>query len=133
MLILVDSIDAAARYVNDLPDVAVQLFELTEEPLTLILDGATRLARNLPSNEGNIGIRVVKHPLCTALLRKFNKPIVSTSANLSGKPAPLTFSEIDQQVLASVDYTVLYGRDQKAEKVSKIIKLGKSGEVKIIR
>ena len=133
MLILVDSVDSAARYVNDLSEVAVQLFELATEPLTIILDDATRLARNLPAADGTIGIRVVDHNLCTPLLRKFNKPIVSTSANFSGEPSPSVFSEIDPRILNSVDYVVQNGRNQKAGKPSRIIKLGKGGEIKIIR
>jgi L-threonylcarbamoyladenylate synthase len=133
MFILVDTIDAAARYVDELPEVAVQLFELSDEPLTIILDGATRLARNLPAQDGTIGISVIDHPLCTPLLRKFNKPLVSTSANISGQPTPSVFFEIDPQILESVDYVVQNGREQMAGMASRIIKLGRGGEVKIIR
>lgn len=133
MLILVDSIDAIFRYIDEVPEVAVQLFEVSEEPTTLILEGACRLAKNLIAVDGTIGIRVVSHPLLTPLLKKLNKPIVSTSANISGKITPKTFDEIEPVLLTKVDYTVQYGRNQSAGTPSKIIKLSKSGEIKIIR
>ena len=133
MIILVDSIDAIFRYIDEVPDVAVQLLEVSEEPTTLILEGASRLARNLIAQDGTIGIRVVNHPFLTPLLKKLNKPLVSTSANFSSQPTAKTFDKIDEKILAGVDYVVEYGRDQMPGEPSRIIKLGKSGEIKIIR
>ncbi|MDD2562681.1 MAG: L-threonylcarbamoyladenylate synthase [Salinivirgaceae bacterium] len=133
MLILVDSIDAIFRYIDEVPEVAVQLLEVSDEPTTLILEGACRLAKNLIAHDGTIGIRVVNHPFLTPLLKKLNKPLVSTSANLSGQPTAKSFDEIEEEILASVDYIVEYGRDQMPATPSKIISLSKSGEIKIIR
>lgn len=133
MLILVDSIDMAKRYVYNMPDVAVQLFEYAVEPLTIILEGAVEIASNLPAPDGSIGIRIVNHNFCTPLIRKLNRPIVSTSANKSGLLAPTTFSEISPEILNSVDYVVENGRTQKRGKSSKILKLYKNGRVEIIR
>jgi len=133
MLILVDSIDMAKRYVDNMPNVAVQLFEYATEPLTIILEGAVEIASNLPAPDGSIGIRIVNHNFCTPLIRKLNRPIVSTSANKSGLPAPTTFSEISPEILSSVDYVVENGRTQKRGKSSKILKLCRDNRVEIIR
>jgi len=133
MLILVDSIDMAKRYVGNMPDVAVQLFEYAVEPLTIILENAVDIASNLPAPDGSIGIRVVNHNFCTPLIRKLYRPIVSTSANKSGHPSPTIFSEISPEILNSVDYVVENGRTQIRGKSSKILKLYKNGRVEIIR
>src|SRR5512145_1096859 len=94
MLILVDHIDRIGRYIKEIPEAAIQLLEVNDQPMTIIYPGAINLASNLISTNGTIGIRVVNDDFCQKLIRKFNKPIVSTSANISGKPAPAFFSDI---------------------------------------
>ena len=134
MLVLVDSADRAARYVNNAPDVAWQLFELADKPLTLILPGAAGVAENLIPEEGTIGIRIPDHEFCHAMLRKFGRAVVSTSANISGEPTPTDFSAISDEIKNGVDFVIdaVYERGATG-KASSIIMLGKDGEIKIIR
>lgn len=134
MLVLVADIKMAENYLEELPEVAIQLFELSDKPLTLILEGAIRVAENLPAQDRSIGMRIPKDEFCQMLLKTFRKPIVSTSANLSGKPSPGCFQEIDKELLKRVDYVVDWKRaEASSKKASSIIRLGPGGEVRIIR
>lgn len=134
MLVLVDSVDNVARYTGKIPEVAWQLLELSDKPLTLILPNACGVAENLIPEEGSIGIRVPGHEFCHALLRKFGRPIVSTSANISGEPAPARFSDIKQEIKEGVDYITdpVYEKGATG-KASSIIQLKANGEVKVLR
>lgn len=134
LIILLDNDNKLASYVREIPDVAYQLIEYAEKPLTIIYDGAKNLAENLIADDGSIGIRVTAHPFCKELLHRFKKPIVSTSANLSGSPSPESFYDISQEIIDGVDYIVHYGQDEVNEyKASTIMKLGASGEFRLIR
>lgn len=106
----------------------------TERPTTVIYENALGLPDNLVSADGSIAIRLVKEPFCNALIRRLGKPIVSTSANISGDPAPASFSKITDQVKKGVDYIVDYRQDDDTPAVSsRIIKMGHEGTIKIIR
>jgi L-threonylcarbamoyladenylate synthase len=134
MTVLVASADDVGRYVKRVPEVAWQLLEVASAPLTLILPGGVGIAPNLIPDAGTIGIRVPAHDFCHALLRRLGRPLVSTSANISGEPTPLTFGEIPAAIREGVDMVV----PQKFEghptrKPSSIIMLGEGGEIKIIR
>lgn len=134
MLVLVDKIDNVARYANKVPDVAWQLMELTDKPLTLILPNACGIAENLIPDEGTIGIRVPDHDFCRELLRKFGRPLVSTSANISGEATATRPAEISKVISDGVDFIVdprCEGRS--THKPSSIIMLGEGGQIKIIR
>ena len=121
MLVLVDSTVKVNFYVSDVPAVAWDLIEFTTKPLTIIYDGARNLAENLLAEDGSVGIRVTAEEFSKQLCFRFRKAIVSTSANISGQPSPANFS-------------VEYRQDEVGHpKPSSIIKLGKGGEVKIIR
>lgn len=134
MLILLDSEARVERYVEDMPDIAWDLMEVTDKPLTLIYHKARNLPDKLVASDGSIGIRVTSDPFCQELLRRFKKPIVSTSANLSNKPAPANFKEIDPAIKQSVDYVVQWRQDEnKKTSPSSIIKVGPGGQVKVIR
>lgn len=134
MLVLVDSPVKVDFYVQDVPNVAWDLIEMTTKPLTIIYDGARNLASNLIAEDGSVGIRVTSEEFSKQLCFRFRKAIVSTSANISGQPAPAVFSEICDEIKNAVDYIVDYRRDEKGPaKPSSIIKLGKGGTVKIIR
>jgi len=134
VLILVGDERDIPGYVREVPDVAYQLIEYTDKPLTIIYDGAKNLAANLIAADGSVGIRVVRHTFCSALLQQFRKPIVSTSANLSGEPSPKTFHEVSEKILTGVDYVVKFDQDKLQEqRASTIIKLGPSGQFKLIR
>ena len=134
LLVLVDSAVKVDFYVRDVPNVAWDLIELTDKPLTIIYDDARNLAPNLLAEDGSIGIRVTTEKFSYQLCQRFRKAIISTSANISGQPTPANFSEISEEVKSLVDYVVEYRQeDMSRPKPSSIIKLGKGGEIKIIR
>jgi len=134
MLVLVDSTVKVNFYVSDVPAVAWDLIEFTTKPLTIIYDGARNLAENLLAEDGSVGIRVTAEEFSKQLCFRFRKAIVSTSANISGQPSPANFSEISEEVKQAVDYIVEYRQNEVGHpEPSSIIKLGKGGEVKIIR
>ena len=106
MLVLLDNPDKVSLYIRKVPDIAWQLYEVADKPLTLILPGACAVAENLIPEEGTLGIRIPEHEFCKKLIRKLNRPLVSTSANISGQPAPRTYSEISQDIRQGVDLIV---------------------------
>jgi len=126
MLVLMENAALIERYVDEVPDVAYDLIELTDKPLTIIFDGAKNLAKNLIAEDGSIGIRITSEAFSSELIRRFKRPIVSTSANISGSPSPARFSDIDQGIIDSVDFVVKYRQnDTQIAVPSSIIKLGK--------
>ena len=134
LLLLVDSADRLARYVGDVPAVAWDLIDLTTKPLTIIYDGARNLAPNLIAEDGSVGIRVTSELFSKELCYRFQKAVVSTSANVSGEPTPNNFSEISQEIIDAVDYVVNFRQQEKGcGKSSSIIKLKENGTVTIIR
>ena len=134
MLVLVDSPVKVDFYVDEVPEVAWDLIEMTTKPLTIIYDGARNLAHNLIAEDGSVGIRVTNEEFSKQLCFRFRKAIVPTSANISGHPAPSVFSEISDEIKKAVDYVVDYRREETGHpKPSGIIKLGKGGQIKIIR
>ena len=134
MLVLVDSDVKVDFYVNDVPEVAWDLIQYATKPLTVIYDNARNLAPNLIGEDGSVGIRVTSEEFSKQLCFRFRKAIVSTSANVSGQPAPASFSEIQDEIKQAVDYIVGYRQDEPAgAKPSSILKLGKGGLIKIIR
>ena len=134
MLVLVDSSVKVDFYVRDVPEVAWDLIDLADKPLTIIYSGARNLAANLLAEDGSVGIRVINEDFSKRLCQQFRKAIVSTSANISGQPSPKNFSEISEEVKSAVDYIVGYRQEEMSNpKPSSIIKLDKGGVIKIIR
>ncbi|KXB08217.1 translation factor Sua5 [candidate division MSBL1 archaeon SCGC-AAA382M17] len=134
MLVLVECPARVERYVEDMPDIAWDLIDITNKPLTIIYHQAKNLAENLVAADGSIGIRVVQDKFCQQLISRFKKPIVSTSANQANQPAPGNFKEIDQKIIDSVDYVIKWRQNEtKKSSPSAIIKLGPGGEVEVIR
>ena len=134
LICLVDSDARLQRYVRDVPDVAWQIIDCCDRPTTLILDGAVNLAPNLIAEDGSIGIRITQEPFSKELCYRFQKAIVSTSANISGEPAAQNYCDIDPRVLEAVDYVCWSRRQEhKPHTPSSIIKLKENGEVTIIR
>lgn len=134
MLVLVDSPDMLSRYVEEIPEMAREILEINDDPLTIIYPAGRNLARNLLSPDGGIGIRITSDPFCTELIRRFRKPLVSTSANIAGHPAPAIFSEISAAIKSMVDYTVLWRQDDPVKrKPSGILKIKLNGEIEVIR
>ncbi len=134
MLVLLDTSAKLDYYVSDFPDIALDLIELSEKPITIIYSGAKNLASNLVAEDGSVGIRITRERFSSELCKRFKKPLVSTSANFSGENAPVIFTEILPDIVKSVDYVVNYRQDDASRsKPSSIIKLSQGGVVKIIR
>ncbi len=134
MLVLVDSLVKVDFYVQDVPDVAWDLMEVADKPMTIIYSGARNLASNLLAEDGSVGIRITNEPFSKQLCRQFRKAIVSTSANISGEPGAANFSEISEDIKSAVDYIVSFRQDDMSHpSPSSIIKLEPGGVIKIIR
>ena len=134
LICLVDSADHMQRYFRNVPDVAWDLIDCATTPVTLILDGANGVAPNLLAEDGSLGVRVTSEEFSKQICYRFQKAIVSTSANISGEPSPRNFSEISEEIKSQVDYIVSFRRGEKTPaQPSHIVKLGKNGEVKVIR
>ena len=138
LICLVDSDARMQRYIRNVPDVAWQLIDSLSEadskPTTLVLDGAINLAENLIAEDGSIGIRITNEPFSKELCFRFQKAIVSTSANISGEPAAQNYCDIDPRILEAVDYVCWSRRQEhKPHTPSSIIKLKENGEVTVIR
>ena len=134
LLILTDRIDNVSKYCQKVPEVAWQLLEVADKPLTLVLPQARGVAENVVPEEGTIGIRVADHEFCKRLIYKLGRPLVSTSANVAGGTTPATFPEISNEIKEGVDFVAdpaVEGRPTR--KASAIIQVGPGGEIKIIR
>lgn len=134
MLILLHNDNQLASYVKDIPEVAYELIEATDRPMTIIYSGAKNLAENAIAEDGSIGIRIVNHPFCEQILQRFRKPIISTSANISGQSTATFFDEISDEIKDGVDYIVKFDQDNTSKgKPSIIMKLDPSGKFEFIR
>jgi L-threonylcarbamoyladenylate synthase len=134
MLVLMENPALLERYVDEVPDVAWDLVEISTTPLTVIYNGAKNLAANLIATDGSVGIRFTKEEFTSRLLQRFRRPIVSTSANISGETAPAFFDEISEEIKEQGDYFVEFRQDDVIPaQPSSIIKLGPGGQIAIIR
>jgi len=134
MLVLLDDKNKLTKFIAEVPDIAWNILEVNDKPLTIIYPNAQNLADSLIAEDLSVGIRITKDDFCCRLIRGLGKPIVSTSANISGKPWPANFHEIEELIVNSADYVVNYRQhDTFRGKPSGIIKLGIGGEVKVIR
>ena len=136
LICLVDSADRMARYFRNVPEVAWQFIDVAMpvKPTTVILDDATGVANNLVAEDGTLAMRVTYEPFSKQLCYRFQKPVVSTSANISGEPAAQNYCDIDPKLLEQVDYVCWSRRQEhKPHTPSSIVKLSKNGEVKVIR
>lgn len=134
LIVLLDTDNKLASYVNDVPDVAYDLIAYAEKPLTIVFSNAKNLAPSVINADGSVGIRIAKHQFCEQLIQRFRKPIVSTSANISGQPTARFFAEISEEIRMQVDYIVDLEREDDTPKApSTIVKLGPSGQYQLIR
>lgn len=134
LIILLDTPNKLASYVSDIPEVAYDLIEYAEKPLTIVFSKAKNLAANVINQDGSIGIRIPRHDFCQQLLQRFRKPIVSTSANISGEKTAHFYDEISEEISNAVDYVVDFERELKVIKQpSTIMKLDPSGKFTFIR
>ena len=133
-IVLLDTDSKIQSYINDVPEVAYDLIEFAEHPLTVVFSNAKNLAPNVINADGSVGIRIVRQEFCKQLIQRFRKPLVSSSANISGNPTPESFADIDEEIMELVDYVVETGQlDNTKNKPSTIIKIGPGGEFSFIR
>ncbi len=134
LICLADSVDRVQRYVRDVPSVAWDLMEIADKPTTVILNGAVNLAPNLIAEDGSIGLRITNEEFSKELCYRFQKPIVSTSVNISGEPAAQNYCDIVPEILEAADYVCWTRRQEhKPHKPSSIVKISRDGQVTIIR
>jgi L-threonylcarbamoyladenylate synthase len=134
MLVLMENPNLLNSYIAEVPEIAWELIEVADQPLTIIYPKAKNLATNLLATDGSVGIRITNEAFSQQLVQRFRKPIVSTSANISGQKAPQNYAEISEEIKKSVDYIVAYRQDDFSKsKPSSIIKLGVGGQIEIIR
>jgi len=134
MIILLDTENKLESYISEVNPLAYDLIEYAENPLTLVMPGAKNISPKLISSDGSVGIRVSKHPFCQQLIQRLRKPLVSTSANISGKPSPQYFLQIDADIINGVDYVVdIDQHSMEIKTPSTIMKLAPNGSFEFLR
>lgn len=134
MIILLDTDAKLPSYIKEVPELAYNLIEYAENPLTLVMPGARNISPALIAADGSVGIRVAKHPFCEGLIQRLRKPLVSTSANISGKPSPQYFSQVEQEIIEGVDYVVdIDQHTMEIKTPSTIMRLEADGKFEFIR
>ena len=133
LICLVNNYSMLERHVDNVPNMAYTILDIAVKPTTIIYDDPAGVAENLIANDNTLAIRVINNKFCEKLIRYLKRPLVSTSANISGKPTPKSFKEISDEILKGVDYVVNLQNEKSISKPSTIIKLSNSGMVKIIR
>jgi len=134
LIILLDDPEKLKFYVDKVPEIAWDLIKNVDTPLTIIYPKGKNLAKNVIGEDNSIAIRIVNNKFCKSLIQVLGKPVVSTSANVSGSPTPLVFKNISKEILNQVDHVVSLYQDEPLNlKPSRIIKLNENGEFRIIR
>lgn len=134
LITLVPDAGWVERYVEEVPDVAWELLDVAVDPMTIVYDRGKNVATNLMGEDGSIGLRVTSEFYSRELCRRLRKPVVSSSANVSGDPSPMCFAEISKEILDAAEYVAMYRRDDKGGiKASTVIRLGAGGLIKILR
>ncbi len=134
LIVLVDKPAKVDFYVREVPEIAWDLIDVADKPLTIVYPNARNLAANVLANDGSVGIRITQETFSRKLCERFRKAIVSTSANISGQPAPTNFNEISDEIKQAVDYVVTYRQDDPSKpSPSSVIWIGEGGVIKILR
>jgi L-threonylcarbamoyladenylate synthase len=134
LIVLVNSIAMLTRYVDNPPEIALQMAEISEKPLTIIYDRGRSLAQGVASADGSVGVRICNESFCDELITAFRRPVISTSANISGENSPSIFDEISSEIISAVDYVCLYRQDDRSgAEASSVIKVSSNGVFKILR
>ncbi|WP_105982890.1 L-threonylcarbamoyladenylate synthase [Nonlabens agnitus] len=133
LLILVDSFPMLDQYIEEVPEMAWEVLKVNKDPLTIIYDRPKSVAENLIASDNSLAIRVTNDPLCRAIIRGLRKPIVSTSANISGQPSPVHFEDISEELKERIDHIVDLPLPAKNVKPSAIMKISNNGVIKVIR
>ncbi len=134
LIILINGEQMLERYVRDVPEIVYELTSVSDSPLTIIYQNGKNLADGVCNEDGSVGIRICRDEFCNELITRFRKPIISTSANESGKSSPACFNEIEKSVMDAVDYIVKYRQDDNNKhSASPVIKVDLNGTIRIIR
>lgn len=134
LIVLVSDVDMLSKYVKEIPAIALQLIEVNDKPMTIIYPEGAGLAPNVTAEDGSVGIRIPDNDFCRKMIRKFGRPVVSTSANISGEEAPAWYDEINAEILDAAEWTADPCLEEESTgEASQIIKVGLSGEIKILR
>jgi L-threonylcarbamoyladenylate synthase len=134
LIILTDGLSMVERYVTEIPEIIFELAEVSDTPLTIIYPKGKNLAPGVCSDDDSVAIRICHDEFCKELISRFRKPVVSTSANISGNPSPANFSEIEKDLISKVDYVVKYRQNDRSKSIaSPVIKVNSDGTIKIIR
>lgn len=134
LIVLVDGEEMLAQYVREVPPIAWDIVRIANVPQTIIYPQGVGLAGNVCATNGSVAIRIAHHRFCQEIIRRLRKPLVSTSANLSGSPAPTRFEEVDMAICSGVDVVVSrQWEGQPTRKPSSIIRLEVDGRVEVIR
>ncbi len=133
LIVFVDSLEMLQQYVDEVPDTIFEVLEKFNKPTTVIYNNPNGLAKNVIAKDNTVAIRIVQDKFCNELIHKFGKPIVSTSANISNKPTPKSFKEIESSILEAVDYVVNLRRNKISNTPSAIVKINEEGGVEVIR
>lgn len=134
LIILVNGFTMLERYVKNIPDAAYEILDVSDKPMTIIYPEGKNLAPAVCSEDGSVGVRICNDDFCNELITRFRKPVISTSANYSKAPSPSDFSEIEDDLIRSVDYVVKYRQtDLNKNTPSSVIKVDDNGVIKIIR
>ncbi|WP_456422895.1 L-threonylcarbamoyladenylate synthase, partial [Lutibacter sp.] len=133
LIILVDGLEMLQKYIPKISKPVFNYIQRISKPTTIIYNNPIGLAKNVVAKDNTVAIRIVRNDFCKQLITKFEKPIVSTSANISNNPTPKSFKEIETSILDSVDYIVDLQREEINEKSSTILKIGDNGELIVLR
>lgn len=133
LLILVDSFQMLDQYIEEVPEMAWEVLKVNKDPLTIVFDRPKGVAENLIASDNSLAVRVTNDPLCRAIIGAFRRPIVSTSANISGQPSPVHFTDITEELKTRVDHIVDLPLPAKNIKPSAIMKISNNGIIKVIR
>lgn len=134
LIVMLADENQLCRYIDDVPDIAYELIDVATKPLTIVYDNAINLCKELCAEDGSVGIRITREDFSKRLCKAFRRPIVSTSANISGQPTPIMFKDISNEIISGVDYVVENKRNQNGKATpSSVIKLSHDNSIKILR
>lgn len=134
LIVMLADENQLCRYIDDVPDIAYELISVATKPLTIVYDNAINLCKELCAEDGSVGIRITREDFSKRLCKAFRRPIVSTSANISGQPTPIMFKDISNEIISGVDYVVENNRNQNGKATpSSVIKLSHDNSIKILR
>ena len=134
LIVLVDGVAMLERYARDIPQIAYELTGISDSPLTIVYPEGRNLAKGVCNEDGSAAIRICRDEFCRELIKRFRKPVISTSANISGISPPVSFSGVSEVIIRSADYVVKYRQDDRRKfSPSPVIKVERNGVFKIIR